>query len=109
MRAIEEAYERDMDKEEAILDVFEYLDLNADCPNAGTRARQTLMKRAIVLIKEMDKGTYLEWLYRLSLKLNLNPRNVRESYLSPLIAEGIIKEVNGQLSFVGIPKKSDQK
>jgi hypothetical protein len=105
-RAIEEAYEKDKQKDEEILNVFEYLEVDAECPNAGTKARQSLMKKAVVLMQSWKTGTYREWLYRLSLKLNLNPRNVRESYLSPLIAEGIIDENNGQLRFVGIPKES---
>ena len=105
-RAVEEAYEKDMQKDEEILNVFEYLEVDAECPNAGTKARQSLMKKAVVLMQSWKTGTYREWLYRLSLKLNLNPRNVRESYLSPLIAEGIIDENNGQLRFAGIPKES---
>jgi len=98
---------RDMDIDEQIRDVIDYLELNADTPLTGIRARQQLMKKCVIYTAKWGTGTHKEWLNRLSLKLGLSPRTTRERYLNLLIDEGIIKEINGQLVFVGIKKDRD--
>lgn len=109
-RIVEEAYKRDMDIDEQIDDVIDYLELKADTPLTGIRARQQLMKKCVIYTAKWKTGTYKEWLNRLSLKLGLSPRTTRERYLNLLIEEGIVREnADGDLVFVGVPNKGKER
>lgn len=105
-RTIEKAYNKDMAEDEELEKIRDYLGTNSETPNLGTRTRQILMELAVKLCRKWKTGTYREWLYWLSLKLNLNVRNVRENYLAVLLETGIIKLNNdGILQYIGLPKK----
>lgn len=63
------------------------------------------MKRTLYYASEWKTGSYSEWKSKLSNRLGLRPRTVKENYLDPLIKEGIIRKVGSQLSFVGPPEE----
>lgn len=85
--------------------IIKYLDLNIENPNIGTKNKQRLMERTLSYLKKWQTGSYEEWINRLSLRLNLTVRTVRENYVDPLISEGIVKKVSSQVVFVGIPEE----
>jgi hypothetical protein len=91
-----------------VVKVIKYLDLNLENPNIGTRNKQRLMERALAYMKKWRTGTHDDWINRLSLRLNLTVRTVRENYVDPLISEGIIHKTGSQLVFVGIPDEGIQ-
>jgi len=66
------------------------------------------MERTLAYMKKWQTGTYDEWKNRLSLRLNLTVRTVRDNYVDPLICEGIVKKIGSQVVFVGIPDESVQ-
>jgi hypothetical protein len=105
-KAVEKAYEKDMNEDAELEEIRDYLGTNSETPNVGTRTRQILMEIAVKLCRKWKTGSYKKWLYWLSLKLNLNVRNVRENYLAVLVETGIIKQnEDGTLQYVGLPKK----
>jgi len=63
------------------------------------------MERTLTYMKEWNTGTYNKWINRLSLRLNVTTRTVRENYVDPLISEGVIKRSGSQLVFVEITKE----
>jgi hypothetical protein len=107
-KAVQKAYEKDMNEDEELEEIRNYLGLNSDTPNVGTRTRQVLMEIAVKLCRKWKTGTFKEWLYWLSLKLNLNVRNVKENYLFVLLETGIIQNKDGMLQYVGMPKKESK-
>lgn len=90
-----------------IRDVLDYLGLDGENPNIGTRNKQVIMTKVLYCLQKWKTGQYYNWIRRLSLRLNLSVRTTRENYIDPLIAEGIIREDKGELTFVGIPKDRD--
>lgn len=91
-----------------VIKIIKYLDLNLENPNVGTRNKQRLMERTLAYMKKWHTGTYDEWINRLSLRLNVTVRTVRENYIDPLISEGIVKKMGSLLVFVGIPDEGVQ-
>lgn len=83
---------------------IKYLELDKEGPNRGTKNKQELMKRILTHIYNWGTGGYDEWISKLSIRLGLAPRTVKENYLNPLIKEGIIKQTDSQLYFVGPPE-----
>ena len=90
-----------------VFKTIKYLELNKECPNFGTKNKNELMKRMITTIFEWTSGTESEWRSKLSIRLNLSTRTVRENYLNPLIEEGIIVKIGSILYFVGPPEEVD--
>lgn len=90
-----------------IRDVLDYLGLKGENPNVATKNKQVIMTKALYYMQKWKRGLYYNWIRRLSLRLNLSVRTTRENYVDPLIAEGIIKEDKGELTFIGIPKDRD--
>lgn len=108
-RIVEKAYNKAMNEDEELEEIRNYLGTDSDSPNAGTRARQILIENAVKLCRKWGTGKYKEWLYWLSLKLNLSVRNVRDNYIAVLLETGIIKENNdGTLEYAGMPKKESK-
>lgn len=91
-----------------VTEIIKYLDLDIDNPNIGTKNKQRLMERALTYMKHWRIGTYTEWRDRLSLRLNVTVRTVRENYLDPLITEGIIKRTGSYVTFQGMPQDCDE-
>jgi len=82
--------------------VIKHLDLDKESLNIGTKNKQRLMERTISYVAKWHEGTYDAWIKRLSIRLNISTRTVRENYLDPLISEGIIKRIGSELAFVGL-------
>ena len=83
---------------------IQYLDLDRVGPNRGTNNKLELMKRTLLYIASWGKGSEKSWTNKLSIRLGLAPRTVKDNYLGPLIEEGIISKVGSQLRFVGPPE-----
>lgn len=98
-----EFFKKSHEKDVALRNIIKYLDLSSGTPNIGTRNKRILMERTLVYLVEWHSGTYDEWINRLSLRLNLTVRTVRENYVDPLISEGIVRKTGSQVVFVGIP------
>jgi len=96
-------------KENEVFKIIKYLDLNIENPNIGTKNKQRLMERTLGYMKNWQTGAYEEWINRLSLRLNVTVRTVRENYVDPLISEGIIKKIGSQIVFVGIPEEASRR
>ena len=96
---LEEHYGNDI-----INNSIKYLDLNREGPNWGTKNKQELMVRTLYYTSGWGTGSKDEWISKLSNRLGLAPRTVKENYLNPLIKEGIIKQAGSQLYFVGPPE-----
>ena len=92
-----------------VTEVIKYLDLDRAGPNWGTRNKQELMKRLLYYISSWGIGSPDEWVSKLSTRLGLSPRTVKENYFIPLIKEGILDEIGSQIHFIGIPKKPIEK
>lgn len=88
--------------------VIDYLGLNSGGLNIDAMNKQIQMKRTLAYMKKWHKGTYNEWINRLSLRMNMTVRTVRENYVDPLISEGIVQKTGSQVVFVGIPDESVQ-
>lgn len=101
---IEKSFNNDMDKDDEINAIYEDFNLNKDRPNMGTRARQTLLRESITLASKKKKGKFDDWVNDFSVELCVTPRTARENYLNVLIKKGIIRDDNGELTFVGIQK-----
>jgi len=84
---------------------IEYLGLDREGPNWGTRNKQELMRRMLEYLSSWRKGSYDEWRHKLSNRLGLSPRTVKENYLDPLIKENIITRNGSQLEFTGPPEE----
>lgn len=82
---------------------IEYLGLDKEGPNRGTRNKQELMKRTLTYVSEWKEGDYNDWISRLSIRLGTTTRTTKENYLDPLISEGIISRAGHQVAFKGAP------
>ena len=85
-----------------------YLDLDRVGPNRGTNNKLDLTIRTLYYTSSWGTGSYRKWIFKLSLRLGLGPRTVKDNYLRPLIEEGIIRKVGSRVSFVGPPESGEE-
>lgn len=97
-------HERHPTENDDISQIVAFLDLDAETPNVGTRNKMRLMIRTLAYLKQWKSGSYDEWVARLSVRLNVSVRTVRDNYLDPLISEGIVKRLGSKLVFKGLPE-----
>jgi len=64
------------------------------------------MKNAITRISEWRIGSYSLWISKLSIRLGLSKRTVRDNYINPLIEESIIVKIGSKLYFIGPPEEN---
>ena len=93
---------------EGVIRCIEYLDLDKEGPNQGTKNKQELTIRLLAYLSEWKEGSYSEWKSKLATRLCITPRTVKENYLDPLIREGIIGRVGSRVSFIGPPESGDE-
>jgi len=96
------------DQSDIVAKCIEYLDLNRVGPNRGTNNKLELMKNTLYYISAWGMGNYKSWINKLSIRLGLTPRTVKDNYLHPLIEEGIIAKDGSQLRFVGPPENEKE-
>ena len=99
---------KNQDKRELIKKSIEYLDLDRVGPNRGTNNKLELMKSVLYYISAWETGSYKSWTNKLSIRLGLAPRTVKDNYLHPLIEEGIIAKDGSLLRFVGPPENENE-
>jgi len=99
---------KEQDKRDPVTKSIEYLDLDREGPNRGTNNKLELMKRVLYYISAWGTGSYKEWINKLSIRLGLAPRTVKDNYLHPLIEEGIIAKDGSLLRFVGPPENEKE-
>ena len=92
-------------RKDLVTNSIKYLDLDREGPNWGTKNKQELMKRTLYYISNWRYGSSDLWVSKLSNRLGLTPRTVRENYLDPLIKEGLIAKAGSQLHFAGPPEE----
>ena len=66
------------------------------------------MKRTLYYISSWGTGSYKSWISKLSIRLGLAKRIVKDNYLDPLIEEGIISKAGSQLRFIGPPESGEE-
>ena len=96
------------DRRTNIVEIIKHLGLDSENPNIGTKNKQRLMVKALTLLKMWKTCNYDNGINRLSLRLNMTVRTIRENYIDPLISEGILRKTGSQIVFVGIPDEGDQ-
>ena len=99
-----EAWLKEQGQSDLVAKCIVYLDLDRISPNRGTNNKLELTKNTLYYISVWETGTYKSWICKLSLRLGLVPRTVKDNYLRPLIEEGIISKVGSQLRFIGPPE-----
>ena len=87
-----------------VFECIEYLDLDKEGPNRGTKNKQELTIRVLEYVSKWGEGSYPDWKSRIATRLGLSPRAVKENYLDPLIREGIVGRVGHNVFFNGAPK-----
>lgn len=100
-----EKFKKEYESKTNIEEIMNYLGLNSQNPNMGTKNKRVLMEKALILLKQYNNLENDVVIGRLSLRLNLTVRTVRENYVEPLICEGIIVSVGSKLFFKGIPEE----
>jgi len=100
-------WQKEHDQTDLVAKCIEYLDLDRVGPNRGTNNKLELMKRTLYYISSWGTGSVKSWIYKLSNRLGLAPRTVKDNYLDPLIEEGIIRKDGMQLRFVGPPENDE--
>ena len=103
-----EAWLKEQGQSDLVAKSIEYLDLDRVGPNRGTNNKLELMKRTLYYISSWGTGSVKLWIYKLSNRLGLAPRTVKDNYLNPLIEEGIIEKNGSQLHFVGPPENGEE-
>jgi len=101
-------WRKEQDQKETVSMSIEYLDLDRVGYNRGTNNKLELMKSVLYYTYGWETGSYKEWINKLSIRLGLAPRTVKENYLHPLIEEGIIVKDGSLLRFVGPPEKDNE-
>lgn len=79
---------KEQKQRDPVLKSIEYLDLDRVGPNRGTNNKLELMKRTLYYISSWGTGSQRSWISKLSIRLGLAPRTVKDNYLRPLIEEG---------------------
>ena len=88
-------------KESEIERCIDYLNLNSSSPNRGTESKKEITKEVLRFIYFWNGGNYVDVTNKLSTRLGLTPRTIRENYLEPLRKEGIIRVEDSRIVWVG--------
>jgi len=103
-----EEWRKEQGQSDIVARCIEYLDLDRLGPNRGTNNKLELTKNTLYYISAWETGSYRSWAFKLSIRLGLAPRTVKDNYLRPLIEEGIIRKDGSQLRFVGPPENDTE-
>lgn len=101
-------YLKEHDVRTNTIEIIKYLGIDLENPNTGTRNKRRLMEKVLILMRDWKACGYDDAVNRLSLRTNMSVRAIRENYVDPLIAEGLIKKIGSQIVFVGLPDEGDQ-